>query len=410
MKSKQLFVWFGVFVVLAVGAFVLRSGGGSGGAHEAARGAAVVEASAFDSVAHVAVKQGGDTQELTRKDGVWVVQSMGGYPADFALVKQHLVALAQLEVGQVVRGGAKNLEEFGLDDAQALVITLKDAAGAELASVSLGNSRTGGGGRYVRAGEGEVVLVSDGLTSFPARNTAWVAPQLVHVNSTDLVRVESTVSNTVSKIGVGPGNTFTIEGLPEGKQVDAAKAGQLARALQYLNFDDVAAPDATDEALGLTDAVTWKGETQAGVVYTLAVGAKSDKGGAWVKLTAAAGELPAPERGEMDDAAWEQAQAAHQAKVDAAQTQVAELQAKTAWRFHIPTHNAGNFRVSRGELITDPPKPEPAPDNAGGPGPNLNSAAQQAVRAIAEVVPPAAKEKKPAARVVTEPVEVPPAK
>ena len=124
---------------------------------------------AFD-VSEVAKVDVGGKVTLAATDSGWVIDSLYGYPADVTKIRENLLKLKDLTVGQTARG--QKIES-------GTKVDLKNAKGAVLASVTLGEqhmskprgqaAQFGGGGypdgRYVKFGDG-VVLVKDSLDAF----------------------------------------------------------------------------------------------------------------------------------------------------------------------------------------------------------------------------------------------------
>lgn len=100
----------------------------------------------------------------------WKVEKLYGYPADRAKILDNLLKLAELKVGQTVRG-----RDLGV----TTKIELKDAAGKTMGELELGAKHSKWGhGRYAKF-KGQSVLVSDTLEAFDGDGKAWVETKIV---------------------------------------------------------------------------------------------------------------------------------------------------------------------------------------------------------------------------------------
>lgn len=121
-------------------------------------------------VADVASVEIGDKVKLAAGADGWTVVTMQDYPADRAKITEGLMKLWDLKVGQVVRG--KEL-------AEKTPVTVRDASGRELASVTLGERHAKWGfGRYA-AFKDETVLVGDPLDAFGDDPLRWCETKIV---------------------------------------------------------------------------------------------------------------------------------------------------------------------------------------------------------------------------------------
>lgn len=148
---------------------------------------------AFD-MADIARVDIGSKVSLVAADDGWKIETLFGYPADAAKIRENILKLSELKVGQVA-GGVKI--------ASPVKVALKDAKGKVLAEMSMGDvhrakpkgemAMYGGGGypdgRYLLFGD-RTVLVKDTLDCFDGDPMKWVNAQLCE---TPYVRFNSVV-------------------------------------------------------------------------------------------------------------------------------------------------------------------------------------------------------------------------
>ncbi len=406
---------------------------GAGGARGAKE--RVLPALDVNAVARLVVA-GSKTSELARAEGRWTAASLYGYPADFEKIVRALRSLEDLKVGQVVREGEKYLADFGLvppADTNApagdrRTVRCLDEGGKELASLTIGNAYApprsaggfGGGGNYVRAGDGPVAIVSESLYDLSVNGTDWVKRELTSVPSTDLTNLSISVSNETVELTVAGYDNYQAAGLAADEEIVKEAANKAAGALAYLSFSQVADPSKKAEELGLDGAARYTAVTRDGRTYTVTVGAETaDKDGRYAKLAVSYQKPPPPPPpaapAVTNDAASATNAAAGSATNEAARIlkEYEENTAKTAkvvddqkalferWTYVLVKYDCENLLQSRAQVIKKKETPQP----------EASTNAPPAVAAPPEPppVPPAAATNEPAPAVTNAPPGVGPA-
>ena len=165
MTTKNLVVLGAVAVVLG-GAAYLTKGSGKAKAPKL-NGEKIVGAFDVSAAASIDI---GDKVKLAAGDQGWTIATLQDYPADRAKIAENLMKLQELKVGQVARG--RKL-------ADPLKVAVKDAAGKDLAALTLGERHEKWGmGRYAEY-KGETVLVGETLDAFGTDPKAWCNPKIV---------------------------------------------------------------------------------------------------------------------------------------------------------------------------------------------------------------------------------------
>lgn len=218
----------------------------------------------------------------------WSVESLHGYPADVTKIRENLLKLQELKVGQVAR--SRKIET-------PKTVALKDGAGKTLASVTLGETHLskprgqaaqfGGGGypdgRYVRFGE-ETVLVKDALEAFDGDVKKWVDPRIASVPSADVTKVVYSKGKEKLEL-TRKDSKWTLAGLGADEELDGSKTYSLDSALSYLDFASVADPKLTDAECGFTTGSVYSVTLKDGKTYTAKVGGAVN-GERYLKLSA----------------------------------------------------------------------------------------------------------------------------
>ena len=229
---------------------------------------------AFD-VSEVAKVDVGGKVTLAATDSGWVIDSLYGYPADVTKIRENLLKLKDLTVGQTARG--QKIES-------GTKVDLKNAKGAVLASVTLGEqhmskprgqaAQFGGGGypdgRYVKFGDG-VVLVKDSLDAFDGDPKKWCESRICSVPSADVKEVSYTKDGKTVKL-TRKDSTWNLEGLGSKEELDTSKTYSLDSALSYLDFNNVADPKKPEAEFGFATGSVYAVSLKNGQSYTAKIG------------------------------------------------------------------------------------------------------------------------------------------
>ncbi len=347
MTTKNLIILGAAAVVL--GGVAYWTSAGTRMKTPSAVGRKVLPAFSVADVARVEIG-GAKKVALAASDAGWKVESLYGYPADVAKIRENLLKLQELKVGQVATG--KTI------DAPADV-ALKDAAGKALATLQLGGTHSakpkgqmaqfGGGGypdgRYVLFEGKTPVLVKDALEAFDGDPKKWIDTRICAVPA-DVAAVTYAKGKETVKLARKNG-AWTLDGLGPKEELDTSKTYSLDSALSYLDLTGVADPKLTEAELGFATGAVYTATLKNGTVYTARTGGPAAGGSdRWVKLSAAF--TPAGTNA-TENAALEKAAKDFNAKVG-------------KWTYSVSAYAAGNLAKTRAELVKA--KEEPKKDDA----------------------------------------------
>lgn len=275
MTTKNIIVLGAAAAVCCTLAYVTSSG--SKVKSPSLTGKRIVKDFALADVARIEIGGAGKLTLAAGEKG-WSVESLYGYPADVTKIRENILKLQELKVGQVARG--KKL-------AEPKTVELKDSAGKPLASVTLGQTHMskprgqaaqfGGGGypdgRYVKFGD-ETVLVKDALEAFDGDVKKWVETRIASVPASEVTTV--TFAKGKEKVVLSRKDSkWELAGLGDKEELDSSKTYSLDSALSYLDFASVADPKLTDAELGFATGSTYTVTLKDGKTYTANVGASS---------------------------------------------------------------------------------------------------------------------------------------
>ena len=307
---------------------------------------------AFDVADVARLEIGGEKKvALVAGENGWTVESLFGYPADVAKIRENILKLQDLKVGQLATG--KTID-------RPVAVELKDAAGKPVAALQLGGTHSakpkgqmaqfGGGGypdgRYL-VFEGRPVLVKDALDAFDGDPKKWIETRICQVPSADVVAVTYQKGGETVKLARKDGK-WDLEGLGEKEELDSSKTYSLDSALSYLDLTGVADPKLTEQELGFATGAVYTATLKNGTTYTAKTGAAtgSDR---WFKVSASF--TPAGTN------------AAENAKLEQA---AKDFNAKAGkWTYSISSYGADGMAKARKDLVKakeEPKKDEPKKD------------------------------------------------
>lgn len=304
MKSRTLLLLLILLVVLGLLAYRSSLRGGRGNT-ATAPGRPLLDAGDLHAVTRVEIARGTQQVVLARSGDQWVVSSLWNHPAQFDALAALVRSLAGLRIGEVMRGGADHLAEFGLastngaDEASLPTrISLFREANEPLAAVTLGRPRARPeepgsfsmpDSQFVRAGDGPVVLAAPFLDRVPATGHEWIKRQVLDVNGSDAVRIELKRPDG-SGYGVSRDNqgVYTGSGSLAGQSINGPGAEQWMRSMQGFAVNSLVDPQADPATLGLDAADVTTLQTRHGLFITATVGGTNDIGERYARFSAGA--------------------------------------------------------------------------------------------------------------------------
>lgn len=385
MKPKQLvFLLIAVVIVVAAGIVLYhRNSRRWSGSPQDSAGRPVVPKLDVNAVARMTISDAANTLTVQRQDGIWQVKEAAGYPADFQKIRQFLLDLKDIKIAQPVEGGTivherlKLLEPTGEQIASGVLLRLADAEDRVLHSLILGKQqmRKGGenlpyggnvpNGRYIRVVEsGAIGLVADTFAAATTEKSRWFNREFFKAGRVKTIAMAHHGETLWAFAREKPEDTLAVGGgIPEGKDLDPAAVSQLASAMNYPNFADIAAPDAPPEETGMDAPRVCTITDFDGLQFVISVGAK--KGDAFHLRVNVADIGPAeraPVEGEDEEAA-KKANEEFAGKLAERRSKVDEYNARLAgWTYLVNSYVVAAIDKSRDDFFKDKPEPAEAPD------------------------------------------------
>ena len=307
----------------------------------------------LNDIRRIEISQAEKSVSLANTGAGWVAESLFNYPADFSKIRNNLLTLRNLTVGDVQRGTQ-------LDPTNTTLVDLQDKSGKSLGTLRLGevrnksNSDTGWSapnGRSVAANADDTVfLVKDPLSAFEPDAKTWIDSEIANLPSAEIATIAFT----------GPDGAFTLDrasgslqlsgrGLATNETFDSSKTYGTESALNHLRLADLADPALGDDQTGIATGHTYTVTTQAGEIYTARIGSgapgRSDR---YFRLAVSAQPVSTN--------AIERAAATQKA---------ADLNAKVSpWLYLISSWSADSMTRSRTYFIKPPEPPKSAAKEA----------------------------------------------
>lgn len=342
----------------------------------------------------------GETIALHSTEKGWVVDNLYGYPANITRIREAVLKLDQLKVGDLA-----DTSRLGNTPGH---VTLKDEAGTALAKLTLGTKRMrapdeamaayGGGprpdGRYIAVDKDpSALLVSDALEVFDADAKHWIETQLTSIPASNVAGVTITQNGDTLSLPKMDG-AWTLDGLADDEQLDMSAFHPIESALSYLNLTSVVDPQRTPDELGLTTGTVFKATLNNGEYYTATIGNTIENGtDRYLKLEA--GFAPAGTN--------EIVNAAAQQKVDIFNAD------RGPWTFSISSYNAEQMMKIRTDFLKaiEPEEEEKAIEEPASIEPETETESTPEPAPEAEVAPETITEVETTPEATTEPEATP---
>ncbi len=219
----------------------------------------------------------GKKVELARgADGTWRVTSYFGLPADFEKVARLVQDLNEAKVERFVTANPERLEHLEFKDS---TITLNDASGQEIWSVTLGKTPDSGNGRFIRFDHEPKAYFSGTHVWLDTDAKGWANAQLATVKPDEVARVEIPFESgaPLAITRAKKDAPWAAEGGPPGQKLLAEKVSSLLASLTSLRFSDTTDPKDPAAAQAAAHARVFKMTTFGGQTVSVALGRKPEE-------------------------------------------------------------------------------------------------------------------------------------
>jgi len=225
------------------------------------------------------------TLTLKREQDTWVIAERRNFPADLGKVREFVVKLLELKVGQSEPIGEKDRARLNLDESGTQLEFL-GGDGKPLARLTVGKKyfkrevenaeKASADGRFVArpAEPGTVYIVSDPMAQASARSAQWIDHSSFQVEKVKTMEVRLSQGEAAGEqwrlSRSGDNAEWKLEPLKAGEKLDTGRANAATYSLSLLELADVAPDDAKDT--GLDKPATINATTLDGLSYDIKVG------------------------------------------------------------------------------------------------------------------------------------------
>jgi hypothetical protein len=282
MSGRALLVLSVLLLVLGGGALLYqRQQAAERPRNAAVLGKPVLKDLRAADIAAIQIAEPKSTLTIERKDDGWVLRERDGFPADVAKVREFVIKMIELKIGQSAPLGEKDRARLNLDGSGTQV-TFAAQDGQPLAKLVVGKKyfkrevenpdKSPADGRFVALpGEpGTAYIVSEPLAQASARSADWIDRSSFQVEKVKTLEVRM-ADGSGWKIERGGDNAdWKLAGAKPGEKLDIGRANSASYSLSLLELADVAAKDVKDT--GLDKPTLINATTLDGLSYEIRIG------------------------------------------------------------------------------------------------------------------------------------------
>ncbi len=332
------------------------------------------------NVAEIRIVEPGGKITLRRDGPRWVIVERGDFPADFAKVRNFVLAALALKTGQTDPIGPADRTRLRLDDPAAkdgggTLVEFASADGKPLARLIVGRKyfkttpehpeRAKADGRFVLRPDAEngaatAIIVADPLEQAGTRPSLWIERRALAASEPVSIDVRH-ADGDHWRLERGPGSdaVWKLIGAKPGEKLTETTVLSIVAAAGGLDIADIVEKDPQRVAKDLAKATVITVVTRDGLTYTLQVGSpEAQKHYAVATIEGSLPEAREPVAGEKpeDAAARDKAFAGRIAAIRARQP---SPQAMARFAFLIPEHTLVDLTKKRADLLEKPPAKKP---------------------------------------------------
>jgi hypothetical protein len=323
MNARIAAILVALLVILGAGALVYqRFDRAASPTNASALGQPVLKQFKAADVATIAIVEPGGKLTLEKKGERWTIKERADYPASFEKVREFVLKLIELKVGQsdaiseADRARLRLLEPAADGEAKAkegagTQVELRAGDGKSLARLIVGRKyfkstpedpeKAAGDGRFVLVPERAttVYVVGDTLAQATAKSASWVSSAGIGPEKVKTLELRNPDGSGWRVSRSGDNNDWRLDGLAAGEKLDFTKPNSASYSLGRLSIADVAPPGTKPEEVGLDKPTLISLTTLDGLAYTVRLG-KEQGPNRYAKLEVSGTPLKAraPEKGE----------------------------------------------------------------------------------------------------------------
>jgi hypothetical protein len=251
-------------------------------------------------IAAIRIVEPNATLTLQRKEDRWTIAERGDFPADLAKVREFVLKVIGLKVGQSEPLGDQDRARLNLD-ASGIRVEFLNAGTKPLGAFVVGRKyfkrevdnpdKAIPDGRFVvlPAEAGTAYLVGDPLVQATTRTADWIERTSFQVEKVKTLQVRYPDGESWRIDRPADNAEWKLAGARPGEKLDISRANAASYSLQLLELADVAPKGAT--GTGLDKPTTIDATTLGGAAYTIKVGRLAGEN-YYVTFTSTAADKP----------------------------------------------------------------------------------------------------------------------
>jgi hypothetical protein len=232
-------------------------------------------------IASIRIVEPKATLTLQRKEDRWVIAERADFPADTGKVREFVLKVIGLKIGQSEPLGEKDRARLNLDPSGTRV-EFKAADGKDLGVFTVGRKyfkrevdnpgKAIPDGRFIAlpGDAGTAYLVGDPLTQAAANSAEWIDRSSFQVEKVKTLEVRYPAGGGWRIERSGDSADWKLAGAKPGEKLDVSRANAASYSLQLLELADVAPKDVADT--GLENPIAVDATTLEGLSYAIKVG------------------------------------------------------------------------------------------------------------------------------------------
>ena len=332
----------------------------------------------LSSIASIQIGSGEDALRLVRRGTQFTIASKNDYPADTQKINRLLIDLTDLRISELVTDDAENHDSLKISEENAeSLIQFFDASGQLITGVAIGSRHVVEGGtgpsqRYVRLLSNPNVFLAEGVPNVSDSALEYVDKDLLSLDKDEIAQVAVSLradSGYVLKASQDGAETgYTLEELPEGRELDESQAESLFSAFTTVTLQDLYKAEELGQDLKPAGTVVCTLKNQ--LAYRLELLKKDEKFYARVSAKFLGdSKIVKENRVESDEELK-----AKEAKLLALDTAESFTKLHQDWLYKVQSWKAEKLLTAREDLLKDVEAPEEAaPDRNVEPVPTLQN-------------------------------------
>ncbi len=313
------------------------------------------------SIASIRIGTGDDALTLVRQGPQFVVASKQGYPADTEKINRLLIDLTDLRVTELVTDDEENHESLHVteDNVESLV-RFFDQSDTLMTGIAIGSRHiveggTGPSQSYVRLLSSSNVFLAQDAPSVEDSAIEYLDRNILDLEGDEIAQVEVSLPDSSYQVKAGTKDDtakYVLNRLPEGRELDDTKAGELFSAFASVTLQDVQKAEKFEE--GLTPVGTAVCTLKNQVAYSVEVFKKDDT--PYVRISAES--LDKTQIVKEDRVETDEELKAKEAKLLARDEAEKFTQRHQGWMYEIPKWKADKLLTARNNLLKEIETPD----------------------------------------------------